>query len=213
MTIQTRRTSAALVIWSTFVLTCLFAVRVSAAEPTKPTAAAVARPDAKAFVQTLHTDLDAVVHKATETAAMHKAIATAMQRHMDYEFMAESILAKRWAPLKPAQKTEFIDLLRRMVEKTYVKRFKPGHQVVVTYADRVREGKDGRVQVRSTITVKRTRADVWYSLRPADGGWRIYDIVVDEASQLRTYKRSFGKVLKKDGWDALISKMKKSASR
>ncbi len=186
------------------------AAPADAAKAAKP---ATAPGDAKAFVEKLHHDLEGLVGRKGDLATLHKAIGEAMNKHMDYEFMARRILSKHWAGLKQAQKDEFLGLLRKMVEKTYVKRFKPGNKVKVRYEDRIRAGKKGRVQVRSTIKVKRTSADVWYSLRPADGAWKIYDIVVDEASQLRTYKRSFGRVLKKDGWDALIAKMKKSANR
>jgi len=42
-----------------------------------------------------------------------------------------------------------------------------------------------------------------------EGAWKAYDIVVDEVSIMRNYRKSFIKVLKKDGFDALIEKMQK----
>ncbi len=180
-------------------------------------AAPAATPDsasARRFIEGLHHKLDAAVAKTRDLGALHAQIGDEMKAKFDYQYMAQRILgSKKWTGLKQAQRDQFVDLLEKMVRRTYVKRFKPGKKVKVKYDDRVRVGKEGRVQVRSTIKVKRTRADVWYSMRPLDGQWKIFDIVVDEASQLRTYRRSFNKVLKKDGWDALIAKMKKSAAR
>jgi ABC-type transporter MlaC component len=46
---------------------------------------------------------------------------------------------------------------------------------------------------------------------PRDGRWWVYDIVVDDASQLQTYRRSFSKILDKEGWDGLIKRMQRSA--
>jgi len=44
-------------------------------------------------------------------------------------------------------------------------------------------------------------------------GFRVHDIVVDEASQVQTYKQSFKKVLDRDGWDGLIRRMQKAADK
>lgn len=169
---------------------------------------------AKAFIKRMHGQLDNMVETHKRLQALHAAIGEHLSKHVDFPYMAQRILgAKQWAARKPAQREEFLQLLEKMLRRAYVKRFKPRHDVAVTLEDKVRKGKDGRVQVRTEIKVKRTRADVWYSLRPLEGRWRIFDIVVDEASQLRTYKRSFRKALKKDGWDGLIARMKKSANR
>lgn len=178
--------------------------------------APVAQPktDAKTFVEGMHTHLDTLVAKHKQLDALHEAIGAQLVAHTDFVFMGQRILGKdTWSGLKDAQKTEFLDLLQGMLKRAYVQRFKPGHSVSVRYGKIKKGKKDGRVQVRTEIRVKRTRAEVWYSLRPVKGQWRIYDIVVDEASQLRTYRRSFRKALKKDGWKGLIDRMKKSASR
>ena len=167
----------------------------------------------KAFVQALNANLDVLVAKHSKLDALQDAIGDQLVGNVDFAYMAERILPeKTLAGLKAEQRAEFLELLQKMLRRTYVKRFKPGHKVAVKYG-KIRQSKGGRVQVRTEVTVKRTRAEVWYSMRPVAGQWRIYDIVVDEASQLRTYRKSFRKVLKKDGWDALIERMTKSATR
>ena len=168
----------------------------------------------KAFVVELHDQLKRVVAKKQKLAVLHATIGDHLVARVDFPFMSERILGKEtWKSLSKAKRTEFLDLLQTMLQRSYVKRFRPRHTIEVRYEEKLRSGKKGRVQVRTEIKIKRTRADVWYSLRPVDGSWRIYDIVVDEASQLRTYRRSFRKVLKKDGWNVLIQRMKKSAGR
>ncbi len=185
---------------------------------TVSTSAALGQPAAqqapKAFVQQLHHKLDGLVVKHRALAPLHAAIGKHLIERMDFHHMSERILGNAtWKSLKKPRRNEFLGLLQKMLQRTYVKRFKPGQRVQVRYQDKVRAGKSGRVQVRTEIKVKRTRAEVWYSMLPVQQSWRIYDIVVDEASQLRTYRRSFRKVLKKDGWDALIARMNKSARR
>lgn len=182
------------------------------AAPTLASAPAAPQPP-KAFIESLHQGLDGMVAKHRKLSALHDAIGQHLSDHVDFPYMGERILGSdTWKGLKDAQRAEFLDLLQKMLRRTYVRRFKPGHKVAVKYND-IKAGKQGRVQVRTEIQVKRTRAEVWYSLRQDEGQWRIFDIVVDEASQLRTYRRSFRKALKKDGWSGLIARMKKSANR
>ncbi len=60
------------------------------------------------------------------------------------------------------------------------------------------------------LATKRTSASVYYSMIVKGGAWRVYDIIVDDVSQLATYKRSFRKILAKEGWKGLVARMKKS---
>ena len=209
------RTSSVCRTWILAAAVALMGLSTSAvaAPSAQPAAAPVSNESPQAFVERMHKQLDGLVAKHKQLAGLHDAIGTQFVDRFDFLYMGQRVLGdKTWKGLKDAQRDEFLELLEKMLRRTYVKRFKPGHKVHVSYA-KVRKGKEGRVQVRTKIKVKRTRADVWYSLRPSENGWRIFDIVVDEASQLRTYRRSFRKALKKDGWEGLIARMKKSASR
>ena len=46
-----------------------------------------------------------------------------------------------------------------------------------------------------------------YKLKKIDGGWKIYDVVVDGASLLDNYKYQFDKIIAKDGYSTLIHRM------
>ena len=164
-----------------------------------------------AYVQAMYAKLNAVAQSSAQQAQLHKRIGDEMAAFMDYEALgARTLGTKTWANLTAAQRTEFVGLLAAMVQKTFVKRFKPGTKVTITYDPKVRMKKDGRAQVRTTIRIKRTSAAVYYSMVVTGGTWRVYDIVVDEVSQLATYKRSFRRILAKEGWKGLVARMKKS---
>ncbi len=164
-----------------------------------------------AFVQAMYAKLNAVAQSSAQQAQLHKRVGEQMAAFMDYEAMGSRTLGqKTWTGLTAAQRAEFVGLLTAMVQKTFVKRFKPGTNVTITYEPKVRMKKDGRAQVRTTIRIKRTSAAVYYSMMVTEGTWRVYDIVVDEVSQLATYKRSFRKILAKEGWPGLVARMKKS---
>lgn len=178
-----------------------------------PVAAPSAQPPLD-FVKAVYGRLLEISGKSKKLDVLHQSIGDEMRTFMDYSEMAVRTLGKsRWAGLKPAQKAEFVDLLEGMVRRTYVKRFKPGREIKVTYNDKVRISKSGRAQVKTTIHIKRSKAGVDYSMVNGATGWRVYDIIVDDASQVHVYRRSFAKILKQEDWAGLIKRMKKSAGR
>jgi phospholipid transport system substrate-binding protein len=42
-----------------------------------------------------------------------------------------------------------------------------------------------------------------------DGKWVVYDVVTDEQSMLENYRAEFNKIISKDGFDALLKRMRK----
>ena len=198
-----------------WLLPLLLALPLTAAA-TPPAAATVAAPTQTPleFVKGVYQRLLEISDKAKKLDVLHQAIGDEMRSFMDYNEMAVRTLGKkRWEGLNAAQRAEFVDLLEAMVRRTYVKRFKPGREIGVTYNDKVRMGKSGNALVRTTISIKRSKAGVDYSMEAGETGWRVYDIIVDDASQVHVYRRSFGKILKQEDWAGLIKRMKKSAGR
>ncbi len=181
----------------------------AAAAPAKP-AAPVQEP--LEFIRATYKQLDELTRATQGLAALHDKIGDAMQGFMDYDEMARRTLARRWEGLTAKQRAEYVGLLEKMVRESYVKRFEPGKPVEVRWDSRVKRLKDGRAQVRTSVQIGRSSADVAYSMHLNNGAWRVYDLVIDEASQVATYKRSFAKILDKEGWDGLMRRMRKSVA-
>ena len=171
------------------------------------------QPPSQKFVQSLYERLNTVSKGSPDLDALHGKIGDELKEIVDYPEMAKLALGQKWQEIDESQKSEFLGYLKRMVQNTYVKRFKPGQAIDIQYGTAPRDLPDGRVQVPTTITVGTTSAEVHYALRPAQGRWWVYDIVVDEASQVQTYRSSFKKILDKEGWPGLMSRMKKAAEK
>jgi len=165
------------------------------------------------FVEGLYERVNTLAKGAATLAALHGKIGDELKTIVDYPEMARLALGQKWAEIDEGQKKEFLGYLTGMVLNTYVKRFKPGQAINIKYAAAPKQLPEERVQVASTITVGQTSAEVHYALRPMAGHWMIYDIVVDEASQVQTYRQSFKKILDKEGWPGLMSRMKKAAEK
>lgn len=165
------------------------------------------------FVQGLYTRLNAMSKASPTLDALHGKIGEELRTVVDYPEMARLALGQKWTELTEAQRKEFLTYLTGMVLNTYVKRFKPGQAIEIRYGAAPKNLTEDRVQIASTITVGKTSAEVNYALRPNEGKWWVYDIVVDDASQLQTYRQSFRKILDKEGWPGLMTRMKKAAEK
>ena len=168
--------------------------------------------DPQKHIAAMSDRLQAMAKAASHAAALHAAIGKELQLAVDWSEMSRLTLPTQWETLQPAQRTEFTQLLAKMVTNTYVKRFQAGTEVAVEHKGAKALG-DGRTQVTTTVTVKKTSAEVAYLLRKSEGCWRVTDIVVDEASQVQSYRQNFAKILAKEGWSGLIARMTKAANK
>ena len=178
----------------------------------KPKTNAAPSETAQKFIERLHVRLDALVKSSTALEALHAEIARELDGALDYSEMARQTIPPTWDSLQAAQRTEFVGLVAKMVQNTYVKRFKPGSPVEVSYGA-TKALSAGRMEVQTSITVKKTTADVNYAVLAADGRWFVYDLIVDDASQVQAYRKSFAKILDKEGWSGLITRCKKAANK
>jgi len=196
--------------------------RPEAAAPAAPAAPSIAiapkpssgRPagDPKQWIDGLAKRLDTLSQNAKNNGALHSQIGQALDELVDYAEMGRLALPKHWDGLTDAQKAEYLTLLRKMLHNTYVKRFKSGTTVKIDYKQ-VRPLQDGKVEVQTELTVKRTAADVHYAMHPGDGRWWVYDITVDDASQVGNYRKSFTKIMNKEGFTGLVARMTKAANK
>ena len=52
-----------------------------------------------------------------------------------------------------------------------------------------------------------------YKMLWKDDHWVVYDVVTDEQSMLENYRAEFNKIINKEGFDALMKRMKQEAGR
>ena len=67
--------------------------------------------------------------------------------------------------------------------------------------------------VHCTVDKDDIEVDIEYKLTKKKDGWKIYDVIVDEASLVQNYKSQFTRFIQKHSFSALLSKMKKKTSK
>ncbi len=129
---------------------------------------------------------------------------------LDYRELAHRSLAKHWETLQPTQRREFVGTLRELVERSYLKQVSgdPNYNIKYDREDKT----DAEATVEATLTTmargKKVKIALVYKLIHKDH-WLVYDVVTDEQSMLENYRAEFNKIINKDGFDALMKRMKK----
>jgi phospholipid transport system substrate-binding protein len=139
-----------------------------------------------------------------------KKISALFDEMLDYSVLAESSLGSEWAARSDAEKSQFSDLLKQLVRKSYERNLKKTLSFNIEY---VGEESRGGSTVVKTRAVSRTSSrdepvEIAYKLFEKGGAWRVQDIVTEGVSLVSSYRSQFTKIIKKDGFPALIQKMK-----
>lgn len=133
-------------------------------------------------------------------------------RILDYDRLARDSLDKHWTERSEAERTEFKDILKRLVRQAYRKNLKKTLDYDVKYEGEtsLSDGRLVRTVARSRVDTREQPISVDYEVHQvAEGRWRIRNIVTEGASLVRSYRNQFGRIIRKEGFAALMNRMKK----
>ncbi|HWA73641.1 MAG TPA: ABC transporter substrate-binding protein [Polyangiaceae bacterium] len=170
--------------------------------------------EAENFVKGKQTELTELVRKA-KTPADEKRIETAFDDVLDYETLARESLKDSWGDLKAEERSEFQDVLKRLVRATYRRNLKRIKDYEVGYngESKVELGQIVRTVAKSRSNAREEPVSIDYVVREAGGKWRIVDIVTEGSSLVGNYRNQFRRIIKKQGFPELIRRMKTRAEK
>jgi phospholipid transport system substrate-binding protein len=130
---------------------------------------------------------------------------------LDYGAVAEGSLGSEWAGRTDAEKAQFTDLLKQLVQKAYERNLKKTLNFDIDYQGE--DAADGAVMVKTKAKSKAPDAreepvEINFKMKQSGGKWKVVDIVTEGVSLVGSYKSQFTKIIKKDGFPVLIQKMK-----
>ena len=115
-------------------------------------------------------------------------------------------LATNWKKATDAEKEEFTGLFKQLIQNSYVGKLEAYTNETVDYPG---EKVQGRKAVVETM-IKTASADipVNYRLYSKDGYWLVYDVIIEGVSLISNYRSSYQTIVKDEGFDGLMAKMK-----
>ena len=129
---------------------------------------------------------------------------------LDYGELAKRSLGKHWDKITPKQREEFVETLRQLVERSYLRQIHGSPNYNIKYEKEEKNGEEATVSatLNTVARGKKTKVALEYKMLWKDH-WVVYDVITDEQSMLENYRAEFNKIINRDGFDALLKKMKK----
>jgi phospholipid transport system substrate-binding protein len=165
-----------------------------------------------------NAQLDKVLHKnvpnwTPEAELEREEVRKLVGAFLDYNELARRSLSRHWDSITPKQRTEFTETLRQLVERSYLKQVHGGGgpNYNIKYEKEEKPGSEALVDatLHTTSRGKKVEIALQYKMICKDGKWVVYDVVTDEQSMLENYRAEFNKIISKDGFDALLKRMRK----
>ncbi len=164
---------------------------------------------AQGFMKEKQAELAALVKKgpAPENTKKVEGIFDAI---LDYDALAQGSLKDHWASRTEAERREFQDTLKRLVQRAYRKNLDRTADYDVRFEGQTKEADSFVVR---TVAQSRTNAreepvSIDYVVHRVGGVYRITDIVTEGSSLVRNYQQQFNRIIKKDGFSELMRRMK-----
>ena len=190
------------------------AAMLTALAPAAPAAAAAEDP--KAVIETMVNGVIGVLEHRSDpkrlTEAERERIRGIVQAHMDFRRMAKHALGRPWRGLSEEERARFTELFRELIEYTYGNRLSEYHGQKVRFLPA--EFRKNKARVRSFVVEPDKEIPIEYRLyRTKSGDWRVYDVRVEGASLVRTFRQDFQRILSQKGYAGLVKELEAKVAR
>ena len=146
--------------------------------------------------------------KDLQSGNISKVVQLAEQKvlpHFDFERMTRLAVGRNWNQATPEQKQALTKEFRTMLVRTY-------SSSLSQYRNQTIEVKPSKVGAQDKEATVRTAViqqggppiPIDYAMEKMDSGWKVYDVIIDGASLVTTYRGTFNDQVQKAGIDGLL---------
>ncbi|QGU33396.1 MlaC/ttg2D family ABC transporter substrate-binding protein [Thermochromatium tepidum] len=168
-------------------------------------ATALVRRTAERMLGTLEARRAEIEHNP---ALIYGLVETIVLPHFDFERITQGAVGQYWRQATPDQQRQLVDGFKQVLIRTYARSLlsysgqeirylpsKPGNRpTMVTVATEVREPGAAPIPVE-------------YRMYNGGSGWKVYDVVINNASLVGNYRSSFAAEIRQNGIDGLIARL------
>lgn len=162
-----------------------------------------------ALIKQKYAEIQDVVAKNPERKGMEEGIKKVMDSFVDYTELGRRTLAQNWEKIDKKKQEEFVSEFKKMIQRTYVRRFDPNRKVQIEYQGGAKKQKDGSFLLKSTVRSGRSEVKVDYLFVKKGGRYWAFDVIIDDVSMVKNYRKQFHKIWEKEGFEGLMTKMKR----
>lgn len=129
--------------------------------------------------------------------------------HFDFPLISRFVLGRNWNTATPQQRKAFMDAFKTLLIRTYGTSLAEYSGQQVQYLPMQSDTANGRVIVRTKILQPDgPPIPMDYRLHKTDEGWKVFDVIVEGASYVQTYRSEYSSVVASKGMDGLIQQLR-----
>jgi phospholipid transport system substrate-binding protein len=155
--------------------------------------------------------MEVLENRAMTSPERVAAVRAVASEAFDVSETAQRALGIHWQQRTPAEKQEFVQIFRGLLEQTYLSRIGEFGGERIKY---VNERIDGDRAIVRAVIVTRNGTEVPVEsrlLRKADR-WLIYDILIENISLIASYRSQFDRVIRTASYPELVRRLKSHGS-
>jgi len=137
-------------------------------------------------------------------------VTTSVRGFLDIEELGKRAMVDQWGKLTKDQQTQFVTVLRELIEANYVKGLRANIAYEVEYAGEATD-KDNNILVTTKVKAQRKGKplviEVQYVLVKAGAGYKAWDVKTDGVGLVENYRVMFNKIMEREKFDGLIKRM------
>jgi len=122
--------------------------------------------------------------------------------------LAKRTLTRNWNALDLAQRQEFVQLFRQVLEKAYIDKILSYTNEKVVF-DKETMLAENQAEVQTRIVTSSKEIPIFYRVILKDGTWKVYDVVVEGVSLVQNYRTQFSDILAKNSPKELLEILRK----
>ncbi len=167
---------------------------------------------ASQVTDTIKTTIDQVIEVLkteqfkTDIDAKKAELRKIINPRFSYKQMSMRSLAKHWNKKSDAEKKEFVDLFSKLLENSYATKLESYSNEKIKYGEEIIKGK--YAMVKTEIVRSDGVINVDYKMIQEQGNWKVYDFVIEGVSMIKNYRSQFNRIIKKDSYEGLKSKLR-----
>jgi phospholipid transport system substrate-binding protein len=146
--------------------------------------------------------------QAGNPAKVATLVETRILPHFNFEHMTQIAAARSWPLATPAQQAALTAEFKTLLVRTYSTALSSYRDQVIEFKPLRAAAADTDVTVRSLIRQSGTAPLAMdYDMEHLATGWKVYDIKIEGASLVSTYRESFAGIVRERGVDGLIQSL------
>lgn len=172
--------------------------------------ATTTRPKAVDEVQATLNEVVDMVEKypsERETTLRREKLHEVIAPRFDFGEMSKRSLGAQWLKCSESERKEFVEIFSDLLATTYLSRIETVKRGMVSV--------DGekvdfpKAVVKTTVTHKGDTFPIDYKLVFRNGGWKVYDVVIENIGLVANYRNEFAGIVRREKFSGLMERLRK----